>query len=425
MRKVERVSMKGTESRMPGRTKANNRSASPPERRKDAQQRQSLEVDGFSDDYLSVVAHDLRGSLNSIIGWAELIKRQALNEAGNIRAGETIIRQAKQQLDLVNEVVDTWRLLSGNLRLKLAPVDAKELINTAAYAAKAGTSKEVEFDFQLEALPAPLFADGARLRQALIGLFNSAIHFAPDKGTVEVCMRPGDSGMAELTVHDAGVGVDADALPYLFSRQRPQDPSKHSARAKYGRGLGLIRDIIDLHGGTIRAETDGESGMTFRVVLPLQAAPSAVHADKVREVKESGRAELRSRLAGTRVLIVDDDPDAREVVAAILRHYGASVIVATSVSTALVALRREQVDVLVADLGMPIEDGYDLIRHVRSSEVEKIARLPAAALTAYTTEEDRDRVLAAGFQFHLAKPVDPAVLVATVERLRGETLSVH
>ena len=410
---------------MAGRSKPNVQPTPPPERRKDSAKRQPVEVDGFSDDYLSVVAHDLRGSLNSIIGWAELIKRQALNEAGNVRAGETIIRQAKQQLELVNEVVDTWRLLSGNLRLKLAPVDAKELVNTAAYAAKEGTTKGIEFDFQLEALPGPLLADGARLRQALIGLFNSAIHFAPEHGTVEVCLRPTDNGMAELTVHDAGVGVDAEALPFLFSRQRPQDANKHSARAKYGRGLGLIRDIIDLHGGTIKAETDGKSGMTFRVSLPLQAAPSAVQAEKVREVKESGRAELRSRLAGTRVLIVDDDPDAREVVAAILRHYGASVIVATSVSTALVALRREQVDVLVADLGMPIEDGYDLIRHVRSSEIDKIARLPAAALTAYTTEEDRDRVLAAGFQFHLAKPVDPAVLVATIERLRGETLSVH
>jgi CheY-like chemotaxis protein len=386
-----------------------------------------MEVDGFSDDYLSVVAHDLRGTLNSIIGWAELIKRQALNEAGNVRAGETIIRQAKQQLDLVNEVVDTWRLLSGNLRLHLTPVDAKELINTAAYAAKEASSggKGIEFDFQLEGLPGPLLADAARIRQALIALFKSAIHFAPDKGSVEVRLRPSDNGMAELTVHDAGVGVDADALPYLFSRQRPQDLSKQSARAKYGRGLGLVRDIIDLHGGTIRAETDGQSGVTFRVLLPLQAAPSAVQAEKAREVKESGRTDLRSRLADTRVLIVDDDPDAREVVAAILRHYGASVVVATSVSTALVALRREQVDVLVADLGMPVEDGYDLIRHVRSSEIDKIARLPAAALTAYTTEEDRDRVLAAGFQFHLAKPVDPAVLVATVERLRGETLSVH
>jgi CheY-like chemotaxis protein len=410
---------------MAGRSKTNGQPPRASERRKDSVRRQPVEIDGFSDDYLSVVAHDLRGSLNRIIGWAELIKRKALNESGNVRAGETIIRQAKQQLELVNEVVDTWRLLSGNLQLKLAPVDAKELVNTAAYAAKEGNGKGVEFDFQLEGLPGPLLADGARLRQALIGLFNSAIHFAPENGTVEVRLRPAENGMAELTVHDAGVGVELEALPYLFSRQRPQDPSKHSARAKYGRGLGLIRDIIDLHGGTIKAETDGETGVTFRVMLPLQAAPRAVHVDKVREVKESSRAELRSRLAGTRVLIVDDDPDAREVVAAILRHYGASVIVATSVSTALVALRREHVDVMVADLGMPIEDGYDLIRHVRSSEVDKIARLPAAALTAYTTEEDRDRVLAAGFQFHLAKPVDPAVLVATVERLRGETLSVH
>lgn len=418
--------MKGTDTRaMVGRAKANVPSSRPSERRQDSERRQSQEVDGFSDDYLSVVAHDLRGSLNSIIGWAELIKRKALNEAGNVRAGETIIRQAKQQLEMINEVVDTWRLLSGNLQLKLAPVDAKELVNTAAYAAKESNPKAVEFDFQLEALPGPLLADGARLRQAMIALFNSAIHFAPEKGTVEVRLRPGDAGMAELTVHDSGLGVDAEALPYLFSRQRPQDPGKHSARAKYGRGLGLIRDIIDLHGGTIRAETKGESGVTFRVSLPLQAAPSAVRAEKVREVKQSTRAELRSRLAGTAVLIVDDDPDAREVVAAILRHYGAKVIVATSVSTALVALRREMVDVLIADLGMPVEDGYDLIRQVRSSETERIARLPAAALTAYTTEEDRDRVLAAGFQFHLAKPVDPAVLVATVERLRGETLSVH
>ena len=418
--------MKSTDAiKMAPRTKSNIPTARPPDRRKDPAKRQALEVDGFSDDYLSTVAHDLRGSLNSIIGWAELIKRKALNEAGNVRAGETIIRQAKQQLEMVNEVVDTWRLLSGNLQLKLAPVDAKELVNTAAYVAKEGNAKGIEFDFQLEALPGPLFADGARLRQALIGLFNSAIFFAPEKGTVKVCLRPAGGGMAELTVHDAGVGVDAEALPYLFSRQRPQDPAKQSARAKYGRGLGLIRDIIDLHGGTIRAETEGESGVTFRVLLPLQDAPRAVHVEKVREVNALPRAELRSRLAGTRVLIVDDDPDAREVVAAILRHYGAAVVVATSVSTALVALRREQVDVLVADLGMPIEDGYDLIRQVRSSEVDKIARLPAAALTAYTTEEDRDRVLAAGFQFHLAKPVDPAVLVATVERLRGETLSVH
>jgi two-component system CheB/CheR fusion protein len=385
-----------------------------------------MSVDGFADDYLSVAAHDLRGSLNSIIGWAELIKRKALPEEGIVRAGETIIRQAKQQLELINEVVDTWRLLSGNLQLKMAPIDAKELVNQAVHAVREASKKPVTFNLQVDALPAPLYADGLRIRQVLIGLFTSALHFAPDDGTIDVTLKASEKGSAELTIHDAGVGVDPSALPYLFSRQRQQDPARSSARAKFGRGLGLVRDIIDLHGGTIKAETDGETGVTFRVRLPLAAAPTAVHMDKAREIKRTPQEEVRSRLAGTVVLIVDDDPDAREVVAAILRHYGAKVIVATSVSTALVALRREpQVDVLVADLGMPVEDGYDLIRQVRESDIQKVAAMPAAALTAYTTEEDRERVLAAGFQFHLAKPVDPAVLVATVERLRSETQSIH
>jgi CheY-like chemotaxis protein len=384
-----------------------------------------MNVDGFADDYLSIIAHDLRGSLNSIIGWADLVKRKALPEEGNVKAGETIIRQAKQQLELINEIVDTWRLLSGNLQLKLAPIDAKELVNQAIHAVKETNKRDVGFDLKVESLPGPLLADGIRIRQTLIGLFTSAIHFAPEGGTIHVQLRPAERGVAEITVHDAGVGVDAAALPYLFSRQRQADPAKNSARAKFGRGLGLIRDIIDLHGGTIKADTDGATGVTFRVRLPLAAAPSAVHVDKAREVERNTQAEVRSRLAGTVVLIVDDDQDAREVVGAILRHYGAKVIVATSVSTALVALRREKVDVLIADLAMPVEDGYDLIRHVRTSETPKIAAMPAAALTAYTTEEDRERVLAAGFQFHLAKPVDPAVLVATVERLRAEHQSVH
>jgi CheY-like chemotaxis protein/nitrogen-specific signal transduction histidine kinase len=393
------------------------------DRREKASDPHVVNVDGFADDYLSIVAHDLRGSLNSIVGWAELIKRQALPADGNVKAGETIIRQAKQQLDLINEMVDTWRLLSGNLQLKLAPVDAKELVNQAVYAAKEIAKKNVNFDLQLESLPAPLLADGARIRQTILGLLISAVHFAPENGTIEVRLRRGDKGVAELTVHDTGAGIGADALPYLFSRQRQADPAKNSPRSRYGRGLGLIRDIIDLHGGTIKAETD-ERGVTFRVRLPLAAAPSAVRSDKAHELKRT-QVEVRSRLAGTSVLVVDDDPDAREVVGAILRHYGAKVIVATSVSTALVALRREQVDVMLADLGMPVEDGYDLIRHVRGSTDPKISALPSAALTAYTSEEDRDRVLEAGFQFHLSKPVDPAVLVATVERLRAGTQSVH
>src|SRR5689334_11384889 len=223
----------------------------------------AMSVDGFADDYLSIAAHDLRGSLNSIIGWAELIKRRALPEEGIERAGETIIRQAKQQLELINEVVDTWRLLSGNLQLKMAPIDAKELVNQAVHAVREANKKAVTFNLQLDALPAPLFADGLRIRQVLIGLFTSALHFAPEQGTIDVTLKASEKGSAELTIHDAGVGVDPAALPYLFSRQRQQDPSKSSARAKFGRGLGLVRDIVDLHGGTIKAETDGQTGVTF------------------------------------------------------------------------------------------------------------------------------------------------------------------
>jgi two-component system, chemotaxis family, CheB/CheR fusion protein len=231
--------------------------------------------DDLSDDYLSLVAHDLRGSLNGIIGWAELVRRKALPPEGNVRAGETIIRQAKRQLDLINEAVDAWRLLSGNLRLQLVPLDAKELVTNAVNAAREDSRKAVTFNLHLKALPAPLCADGDRLLHVLIGLFSRAIHFSPEHGTIDVTLKPGRKNSAEFSVHDSGAGIDPAALPYLFSRQRPQDPARNSPRARFGRGLGLIHDIIDLHGGTIEAETDGGSGVTFCIRLPLAKAPVA------------------------------------------------------------------------------------------------------------------------------------------------------
>ncbi len=409
---------------MTGRQKKTTAPAPPSDRAAESPRKESSTPGGFPEDYLSVVAHDLRGSLNSIIGWAELIKRKALPEEGAVRAGETIIRQAKNQLELINEMVDTWRLLSGNLHLKLAAVDAKELISQAVHACEeAAAAKRIRIDMKLDSLPKPLFADAARIRQALVGLLTSAVHFASEDGTLRVSLAPADGRMAEIVVHAAGAAMDPEGLDHLFSRERGPRGTGKPARTRFGRGLALMRDIVDLHGGSVRAESDGGSGVTFRLRLPCAAPPRAVRDENADLQRD--RAELRSRLAGTAVLIVDDDPDAREVVGAILRHYGAKVIVATSVSTALVALRREQVHVLIADLGMPVEDGFDLIRHVRGSDQPAIAAMPAAALTAYTSEEDRERVLEAGYQFHLAKPVDPAVLVATVERLRAGTASIH
>jgi CheY-like chemotaxis protein len=395
--------------------KSNDRSSQ--DRQKTRRDGDPIAVDGFTDDYLTGAVHDLRGSLNGIIGWADLIKRKALNEAGTAKAGETIIRQARQQLDLINELADTWRLLAGSLQLTLRPIDARELINSAILAAQQASQRDVHFDVQLDAMPAPWLVDGARLRQALSALFANAIHFAPDDGTVRVRLTS-DRGMAELTVQDAGAGIDEEALPYLFNRQRPKDPAKNSSRAKFGRGLSFVRDIVDLHGGSINAESGGHSqGVTFRVSLPLQVQPQSARADKTREAEPAEQADEPSRLTGMSVLVVDDDPDAREVVAAILRRDGASVALATSAASALAVLARQPVDVIVSDIGMPVDDGYDLIRQIRALDTEAVAGIPAAALTAFTTLEDRDRALNAGFQAHLAKPVDSALLVATVERL--------
>ena len=392
----------------------------PVENRPQKPRPESGETNGFADDYLTVVAHDLRASLNSIVGWAELIKRKTLNEAGSVRAGEAIIRQSKQQLDLINELVDTWRLLSGNLQLKLAPVDARELTNSAVQAAnQQGIGKGVRLEQALAPMPSPLLVDAPRLRQTLVALLSNAIHFSPEGGVVRVELSI-ENGEAHWTMEDSGAAIDPAELPYLFLRQRPQGSIKKSSRAGFGRGLSLVRDIVDLHGGSVRAESPGSSGMgvTFRVRLPLQTQSQAVHAEKVREINQGAGGEIRSRLAGVCVLVVDDDPDAREVVAGILRHYGARVILATSAASALAALRREGADVIVADLGMPVEDGYDLIRQIRDIDSEAVAAVPAAALTAYTTDEDRQRALESGFQAHLSKPVDPAILVATVDRLR-------
>ena len=256
-----------------------------------------------------------------------------------------------------------------------------------------------------------------KLRQALTTLFRSALHFSPDHGVIDVRLTD-NRGSSELTVQDDGVGIPLEAQPYLFNRQRPQEAVKDSPRARFGRGLSVVKDLLDLHGGSISVESAGKPpGVIFRISLPLQGRSQVALENSPRDTGFAGMAERHSRLEGVSVLVVDDDPDAREVVAAILRHFGASVQMAASADSALSILSQQPVHVIVADIGMPVSDGYDLIRHIRAMDSEAVARIPAAALTAYTTHEDQDRALGAGYQAHLSKPIDSALLVATVERL--------
>jgi CheY-like chemotaxis protein len=372
----------------------------------------SPESVGFSDEYISHIAHELRASLNTIVGWAELLRTRGFDEAGRIRAAETILRHSHQQLWLINALMDTWRLMSGTLRLSVGPIDLRDLVRSAVQAVEPmAAAKDVRVLIDLAPVSGHVMGDATRLKQAVIALLANAVYFTRAPGTIVVRLKPSVAG-AELTCHDEGLGVGAEALAYLFDRQRPQESSKASRRGDMGVGLSLVRDVVDLHGGSIHAESEGEHGVTFSLTLPLESPPRAVQMDPTWIPQRApGEHPMRTRLLGLTVLLVDDEADAREVVAGILRHYGASVVAVSSAADAITRLREGHIDVLLTDIAMPGQDGYDLIRRVRKLGV------PAAALTAFTSDEDRRKALAAGFQVHLSKPVEPSVLIDTIETL--------
>jgi CheY-like chemotaxis protein/two-component sensor histidine kinase len=367
--------------------------------------------DGINDEYFNHVAHELRASLNTILGWAELLRTRSFDDTGRVRAADTILRHARQQLWLINDLMDTWRLLSGSLRLNIAPVDFRGLVESAAQAVEPmAAARNVTITLDLAPLAGRVQGDAARLKQAIVALLSNAVHFVVAPGVVDLHLKSSTDG-AMLTVHDNGLKITPDALPYLFDRRRPQEPALASRRGELGVGLSLVRDIVELHGGSIQVESDAFQGVTFRLLLPLDQVPRAVRGAHRRTT------DLRdhSRLLGLTVLLVDDEEDSREVVAGILAHHGAVVLPAASVADALVALRQERVDVLLTDIAMPGEDGYDLIRRLR--KLDAGVGLPAAALTAFASEDDRQRALEAGFQVHLSKPIDPQILIETVETL--------
>jgi CheY-like chemotaxis protein/two-component sensor histidine kinase len=371
---------------------------------------------GFSDEYISHIAHELRASLNTIVGWAELLRTRGFDEAGRIRAAETILRHSHQQLWLINSLMDTWRLMSGTLRLSVGPIDLRDLVRSAVQAIEPiAAAKDVRLQIELAPFPGHVMGDATRLKQAIIALLANALHFTSAHGKIVVRLGPSVGG-AELTCHDEGLGVRPEALAYLFDRRRPEESTKASRRGDVGVGLSLVRDVIDLHGGSIHAESRGEHGLTFSVTLPLESPPRAVRVDPTWVPQRApGEHPMRSRLLGLTVLLVDDEADAREVVAGILKHYGAGVVAVSSAADAIARLREGRIDVLLTDIAMPGQDGYDLIRRVRKLGV------PSAALTAFTSDEDRRKALAAGFQIHLSKPVEPDVLIDTIETLGRRT----
>ena len=360
------------------------------------------------DEFLATLSHELRTPLNALVGWLWWLRKGDLDQARQARALETIDRNTQALAQLIEDLLDVSRIITGKLRLKTRAVQPAPLAEAAVEAIRpAATAKSIELLIALDPSAGPVLADPDRLQQIMWNLLSNAIKFTPEKGRVEVTLaqRGGD---VELRIADSGKGITPQLLPYVFDRFRQ---SEASARVPLGLGLGLsiVRHLVEVHGGRIRATSPGEGqGATFTVSLPMYteaaATPPPADADQ-------------PRMEGLAILVVEDDPDAREWLVTTLERWGARVATASSGREALDAITRERLDVLVSDIRLPDTDGYDLIRRIRDIESALGRYTPAVALTAYPRVEDRARALQAGYQMHVPKPVAPHDLASVIATL--------
>jgi CheY-like chemotaxis protein len=365
------------------------------------------------DEFLAILSHELRTPLQAILGWTRLLRSGKLDEAGNIHALETIDRNARAQAQLIGDILDVSRIITGRLRLDGRPVELAMVVDAAVDAVRASAdAKGIHLQTLLDPDAGPVLGDPDRLQQVALNLLSNAIKFTPDGGQVELHLERTED-RARITVSDTGKGISPAFLPHVFERFTQADTSSTRSHSGLGLGLAIVRHLVELHGGTIKAESAGEGqGARFTVELPLLPdAPVQQAAPRV----ETPRACAAPTLDGVHVLVVDDEQDTLELLGTALGQSGARVTTAGSAAEALLAMARDFPDVLISDIAMPGEDGYALIERVRREERGR--QLPAIALTAYAGAEDRARALLAGYQQHMAKPVEPNELVVAVSAL--------
>ena len=375
------------------------------------------------DVFLATVSHELRTPLNAILGWTRMLRTGVVPGGEQLdRALETIERNARAQTQLIEDILDVSRIIVGKLRVQVRPMDLRSVIVGAVEAVRpAAEAKQVDLVLNLSDDASEFQGDPDRLQQVVWNLLANAIKFTPGKERVTVELRRSD-GHVEIVVTDTGMGIPRDFLPHVFDRFRQADSSAARAQGGLGLGLAIVRHLVEVHGGTVRAESDGEGkGARFTVRMPMRQAPVTWEEPPPRsEASPDGEASrpVCTSLDGVRVLVVDDDADARELVRALLTSYGADVDAVASADEALTHIERELPDILVSDIGLPNEDGYSLIRRVRA--LPEAARLPALALTAYAGTADSRRAMDAGFQKHVSKPVEPTELVAVMAAMLDE-----
>ena len=371
----------------------------------------------LKDEFLATISHELRNPLNAIMGWAHMMRLGNLTPANTERAVETIYRNAKSQAQLVADLLDVSRIISGKLRLDVRTVDLIYIVNAAIDSIRpAAEAKGIRLQTMLDSAAGPISGDADRLQQIVWNLLTNAVKFTPKGGTIEVKVQRVHSHV-EIVVSDSGVGISKEFLPHVFDRFRQADASTTRIHGGLGLGLSIVHQLVDLHGGSVSVHSEGEGkGATFTIMLPIV---SVVNDKNENQGEEVITFDGLPSLAGLKVLVVDDEPDTRELIREVLKECGSEVITSHSAAEALEALEQHKPDILISDLGMPDEDGYSLISKIRALPAERGGQIPAAALTAYARAEDRMRVLRSGFQFHLPKPVDSAELVTVVASLAG------
>jgi two-component system, chemotaxis family, CheB/CheR fusion protein len=367
------------------------------------------------DEFLSVVSHELRNPLNSMLGWTQLMRDRSFDAAQTAHALSTIERSAKSQLKLIEDILDTSRITTGKLQLNVRAISLVPVIESAIDIARlSAETKNIQIETALEAANVKVSGDPDRLQQVFWNLLSNAIKFTPDEGRVTIKLERTGS-FTQIQVSDTGQGISADFLPHVFERFRQANSS--STRAQGGLGLSIVYHLVELHGGTVWAESPGiGQGATFLVQLPLLKTKNK---EKTNVTPSPDRPINPAFLDGLRVLVVDDEAGMRELLKTILEEYAAQVTVVASARDAIATLTANpsQYDVLLSDIGMPNEDGYMLIRQVRQLSVENGGQIPAAALTAYVRREEQTEIISAGFQRHIAKPVEPEQLALIIAEL--------
>jgi signal transduction histidine kinase/ActR/RegA family two-component response regulator len=392
------------------------------EARKEAEvaQAQAEAANRAKDGFLATVSHELRTPLNAILGWASLLSTANFDKAVTARGLETIVRNAKSQAQIIEDLLDVSRIISGRLRLNVREIELGSIIKAVIDSLRlAADSKGIRLQTELAIQSRPVSGDPDRLQQVIWNLLSNSIKFTPAGGNVRVQLEELGSRI-QLTVSDSGKGITPEFLPHVFNRFSQADSSIMRKQGGLGLGLAIVRHLVELHGGTIRAQSPGEGqGATFVVRLPLNPVYAEQSGAEPRHLAAGSEASIESPLVlnGVQVLAVDDEPDAREFLAICLEKSGAEVRSVASAAEALEMLKRWHPSVLVADIGMPEEDGYTLIQKIRTQELGGIARIPAVALTAYAQAEDRRQALSAGYQVHVPKPIEPAELIAIIADL--------